>query len=477
MKTGIALRFLMAQQWAISPGIMEVMGTIAARDLDGIDLKEMGALIPAPVAVSAKRGQINQAGIEMRDGIAIIPVTGVISRYAGMFEQICGGTSTQTLATRITAAVEDSSCRGIILVMDTPGGEANGIHELSEMIYNARGRKPIKAYVSGNGASAGYWLTAACDEVVMDALAFVGSIGTVQSFRFRKEKDESLETLELVSSQSPNKRLDPRTEKGREMYQQALDEMSDVFIERVAKYRGITPEAVMESFGQGWCLMGQKAVAAGMADKLGSLEGLIKEMTKGRTGMTIKTGATLAQDVSLNMSAGMSMDDAVAAVSEAMPGLVEALGGESKAVCMTTDMIAPFLSEQSEEVQAAFAAHFKPEPLTVAMALDSAAEVVALCAGAGISASVSEFLKPGMTMDQVKEKVSMAFGLSDVLAAAGLSGSLASVLAKSDNPAQMVAVAIQEAQAQMVQSDGVDPETPTKSAAGIDYSDIYQARK
>lgn len=472
---GMALRFLMAHPWAISGDQLEVMAGLSARDLDNINLKELTGFTASlsPMAVAAKTGRRNEAGTEMRDGIAIIPVSGVISRYAGMFEAFCGGTSTQTLALSIQAALDDPSCRGILLAVDTPGGEANGIHELSEMIYAARGKKPIKAYVSGTGASAGYWIAAAADEVVMDATAMVGSIGTVQSFRFRKEKDDSIETLELVSSQSPDKRLDPRTDAGKAKYQASLDQLSDVFIDCVAKYRGVKRAKVLSDFGQGWCLIGADAVKAGMADKLGSYESTINEMKKGSSTMTIKAeAATIAQDIS--MSAGMSVSDVAASLKELAPEVVAVLGGGTVAAVQASG-VASFMAEQSEEVQAAFATHFAPEaPVS---ALSKAAETVQALTAAGVPEMAAGFLTEGKTFAQVEATAKMASSLKDTLAAAGLSGSLASIMAVADNPGQMVAMAIQEAQAAGAAADEVEAEAVIKPKASLNYDDIYAERK
>lgn len=471
---GLALRFVMAQQWAISGDQLEVMAGLSARDLENISLKELAGFKPSPVALSTRKGKVNQQGVEMRDGVAIIPVMGVISRYAGMFEAICGGTSTQTLALRIQSALDDVSCRGIILVCDTPGGEANGIHELSEMIYAARGKKPITAYVSGTGASAGYWIAAACEKVVMDATAVVGSIGTVQSFRFRKEKEDSqFETLELVSSQSPDKRLDPRTERGREMFQESLDQLSDVFIGCVAKYRGVKREKVLSDFGQGWCLIGAEAVKVGMADKLGSLESTINEMTKGRKAMTLNVNAsTIQQDIS--MSAGMTVADVVASLNEHAPEVVAALTPDAPAPLAVVG-VGAFIGAQSQEVQDAIKAHFAEAP---AMALDNAAEVVTALTGAGVPEMAASFLKPGVTLASAKATAELAGSLKNTLAAAGLSGSLASIMAVSDNPGQMVAKAIQEAQAREAgESLTESEEGKQKQKASLDYDQIYADRK
>lgn len=119
----------------------------------------------------------NTRSVTVRDGVAVIPVTGPIFRYANLFSEISGATSTQVLATDIQTALDDPQIRAIVINADSPGGEATGINELSEMIFQARGTKPIKAYVGGQASSAMYWIVSAADEVVVDDTAQLGSVG------------------------------------------------------------------------------------------------------------------------------------------------------------------------------------------------------------------------------------------------------------------------------------------------------------
>lgn len=468
-KQGLSLRFLSAQQWAISPDVLAVMGGIAARDLDNLDLSSLGLNTEM---VAAKVGKKNAAGVEMRDGIAIIPVTGVISKYSSMLENICGGTSHASLAKYVTAAVEDPACTGIILKFDSVGGQASGTNAVAELIYTARGKKPIKAFVDGNAASAAYWIASACDEIIIDALGFVGSIGTVQTFQFAK-KDEEAETLELVSSQSPYKRLDPRTKEGKAKYQASLDAMSDVFIGAVAKHRGITPDKVMSDYAQGWSLMGSEAVAAGMADRLGSFEGVFKEMTKGRQGM--KTGTFAA----MSFSEGMATADVVAALTELRPDVATAMAtgitfeGIPSAEAMATDELVAMLSEARPDVVETLQAAGVPVDV---MAIDKAADVVKAAGAAGVPELSATLLAEGVTFEQASAQIAMAGGLKDVLAAAGLSGSLSALLEHGSDPVKMVSTAIHEAKAAAAEGDGQEAETPAKPKASLNARDIYAAR-
>jgi len=231
-------------------------------------------------AVEARLGHTldNSRTVTMRDGVATIPVTGPIFRRADLFTELSGATSTETMAKDLTTALDDPDVGAIILDIDSPGGEAFGVAELSAMIYAARGQKPITAYVDGLGASAAYWIASAADDIVLSTTAFVGSIGAVIAVR-DPTKAKSAD-IEFVSSQSPNKRSDPTTERGKNQIQAIVDALASVFVADVARYRAVTEETVLSDFGQGALVMGQSAVDAGMADRIGSYESLLAHMAE-----------------------------------------------------------------------------------------------------------------------------------------------------------------------------------------------------
>lgn len=268
-----ALQFALEQPWAITEGALQTILEIAAREHD----VEAGLQ-----AVAAKLGQPLKATdtASVRDGIATIPVTGPMFRYANLFTMLSGATSYETLATDFTAALEDPAVGAIILAIDSPGGEVNGTAELAQLVYEARGKKPIVAMVSGFGASAAYWLASAADQVIAAPTAVLGSIGVQLAYMDTRKRDESkgVRSIEIVSSQSPRKNLDPNVDAGRAEIQQMVDALAQVFVETVAEYRGVSAEQVLAEFGQGGVFVGQLAVAAGLADRIGTYEGVHAEL-------------------------------------------------------------------------------------------------------------------------------------------------------------------------------------------------------
>ncbi|WP_041802735.1 S49 family peptidase [Micavibrio aeruginosavorus] len=255
------------EPWAITETALHTILEIAARENE------------SPQAVAAKLGRNlqNTYSVTEREGVAIIPVAGPLFRYANLFTMISGASSYELIARDFTAALENPNIKGIILDIDSPGGEVNGVSELSNMVYAARGKKPVVAYASGDAASGAYWIASAADEIVVSETSAMGSIGVVGMYQGKSGK--SAETVEIVSSQSPHKRLDPTSDDGRSRIQARIDSMADVFIGTIARNRDVSVEDVQNHYGGGDVMIGAKAVNAGMADRVGSLEGLIAELS------------------------------------------------------------------------------------------------------------------------------------------------------------------------------------------------------
>lgn len=253
---------------------MRLILDIAAREQSDIPLalELRAAREERPNALAARAGRPldGTRDVLLRDGVAIVPIIGPIVRRADFFSAVSGGTSTATIAQDLNRALDDPAVDAILLELDSPGGEATGINELARMLFEARGRKPVTAYVEGLGASAAYWIASAADEIVASATAGLGSIGAVMAV-YDPQKLQSKQ-IEFVSSQSPKKRMDPTTETGKASYQRIVDDLAEVFIGAVATHRGVSEDKVLSDFGQGSILIGRHAVAAGLADRLGSFE-------------------------------------------------------------------------------------------------------------------------------------------------------------------------------------------------------------
>lgn len=309
-----ALDIVAATPWAIEPDMLDTIRAIALREGEGVE------------ALQAREGRplTNARTVTMRDGVAVVPITGPIFRYANLFTQISGATSLDVLAKDFSAALNDDAVKAIVLEINSPGGQATGISEFAAQVRSAG--KPVVAYVDGMAASAAYWIAAAAPQIVMSKSAMAGNIGAVLGLDTRKDPHKT----EIVSSQSPNKRPDVSTDAGRAQLQGMVDALAQVFIDDVAGFRGMTSEAVIKDFGAGDIFIAAKAVATGMADRIGTLEDVIAGLvtknlpTKGRT-MDLATLKAEHPAIVTELLSALTLGE----LQAANPALVQAISADA----------------------------------------------------------------------------------------------------------------------------------------------------
>ncbi|MGE1083102.1 S49 family peptidase [Pseudomonas shirazensis] len=284
-----ALELAASQPWLMLPDALDNLLTISDRMGD-------------PLALATKRGERLEETrkVTLRGNVAVVPVIGPIFRYANLFTEISGATSTQVLGSDIQRALDDPKVKSIVLNIDSPGGVASGINELAELIYQGRSRKRIVAYIGGIGASAAYWIASAAHEIIIDEASLAGSIGVVVEAVIDDEKASGRTRYQIVSRNAPNKRPDLGTEEGRAKLGETIDALGEVFVGKVARNLNVTADKVPEMGDHGGIRVGADAVKHGLAHRVGALESLISELAKPafnslrtNTMTTVKTTADL----------------------------------------------------------------------------------------------------------------------------------------------------------------------------------------
>lgn len=200
------------------------------------------------------------------DGVSIIPVVGTLTNRswwtANYFD----------IGEKVKAAAEDDAIEHIILDIDSNGGMANGVFDLGEVIFNARSSKPITAVVSGSANSAAYLIASAATEIIIGQTSDVGSIGVVATHVDYSGffKREGIVHTHVFSGRhkvdgSP---YAPLSDEVMEQMQAEVDDIYAMFTESVAKYRGLSVDAVAGTEAQ--IYIGQKAIDIGLADSIAS---------------------------------------------------------------------------------------------------------------------------------------------------------------------------------------------------------------
>lgn len=262
------LEMIASEPWLITDAGMAQIQAIAERSVD-------------VEAVEAKLGKPleNTRTVTERDGVALIPVTGPIFRYANLFTRISGATSVQDLATDLQAAIDNPAVKSIVLNMDSPGGMVSGISDFAAMVHKSP--KPVVAFCGGTAvASAAFWIAAAAKERVASPTTLLGSVGAALDAKTPpKPREGAGRDVSFVSKISPKKRIDLETDEGQAQVATWVDDIGEVFVADVAKYLGISTEDVLAKFGQGDLMIASKAKEAGMVDRIGTLEEVIADLS------------------------------------------------------------------------------------------------------------------------------------------------------------------------------------------------------
>jgi signal peptide peptidase SppA len=266
--------------WAILPEKLTEIREIYATHLRGpkIDL----------AAVEARIGQkLNGAteGYTIEGGTAIVPIEGVISKKMNWFADISGGTSTQLLQRDFAAAMADPDVHSILLAIDSPGGTVDGTQAVADQIYAARGKKPIIAIGDGMMASAAYWIGSAADKVYTSGdTTAVGSIGVVAQHTDYSQREHAAGIKVTEITAGKYKRVvsdhEPLSQEGRASIQEKVDHLYSVFVENVAKHRGVDPETVGAKMADGKLFLGKQAVKVGLVDGVSTQAALISRLNQ-----------------------------------------------------------------------------------------------------------------------------------------------------------------------------------------------------
>lgn len=237
-------------------------------------------------------------GYDLIDGVAVIPVYGVIYRHSTFLDDLMawafGGVSVDRLADALRAAVNDGAAKSILLTVDSPGGQVAGVGELAGLIRQAAAVKPLATYCESCCCSAAYHLACAAGEITAAPAAIVGSIGVIVCLTDDTGFQEmtGIKDVSVVSTQSPAKWPDVTTPEGLAVYQKLADEVADVFIADVAAYRGVPVATVLSDFGRGGVFLAADAKKVAMIDKVGTFADALSKLSgPGRARLAVKRPA------------------------------------------------------------------------------------------------------------------------------------------------------------------------------------------
>jgi protease-4 len=193
--------------------------------------------------------------------------------------------SAEFVVASMRSAFEDEGSQAVVLLINSPGGSPVQAGIINDEIHRLKGKhqKPVYAVVEETCASAAYYIAAAADEIYVDKASIVGSIGVLMDgFGFTGLMDKLGVERRLLTAGENKGFMDPfssQTERQRQYAQTMLDQIHQQFIAVVKQGRGDRLKDAPEMFS-GLFWTGQQAIDMGLADHLGSLDYVAREVVK-----------------------------------------------------------------------------------------------------------------------------------------------------------------------------------------------------
>ena len=209
---------------------------------------------------------------------ALVEVQGVISPTSLA--------SAENIAAGLQEAFEDRRTQGVVLRINSPGGSPVQAGHVNDEIRRLRAKYPnipLYAVVEDICASGGYYIAVAADRIYVDKASIVGSIGVLMDgFGFTGTMEKLGVERRLLAAGENKGFLDPFSpilEPHKEHAQQMLGQIHEQFIGVVRQGRGKRLKETPEMFS-GLLWVGQKSIDLGLADALGSVEYVAREVIK-----------------------------------------------------------------------------------------------------------------------------------------------------------------------------------------------------
>lgn len=260
------------QVWAILPEKLREIESLLL-------LRARGGHVP-PEQVAAIAAARRADGVQMYGRAAVVPVFGVLAQRVGMMEEASGGIGCEALGATLDGLAADKGVRCIVMAFDSPGGSVFGVQELGAKISAIAKEKKIVAVADSVAASAAYWLASQCSELCVTPGGQIGSIGVISMHQDYSAALEAEGVKTTIVTSSPYKAEGhpeaPLSEEARAELLSKVMHYDALFTKAIAKGRGTTEARVRADFGQGRMVTAQDAVARGMADRVATLEQVLR---------------------------------------------------------------------------------------------------------------------------------------------------------------------------------------------------------
>ena len=273
---------------------VSLLGNLA---LIGIGFRRIGRVMVRDTEKAPRFHEtvVQKGGHGSDDKIALITMRGLIS---SSISGTVGDSMVEDMRLALEQAREDEHVRGIVLEIDSPGGEVTASDVIYNAVVKARAKKPVVIYMDSLAASGGYYVACGGGYLMANETTITGSIGVIIQTLNYEQLFNKLGLASVVFKSGKFKDLlngaRPMTPEERDYVQSFVMKTYEKFLSIVATERKLPAETLRNTIADGRIMSGKDAVEAKLIDATGQLEDAFakaRELAKAPDAEVVKYGA------------------------------------------------------------------------------------------------------------------------------------------------------------------------------------------
>jgi signal peptide peptidase SppA len=366
--------------------------------------------------------------------VAVVPIVGELVHRGGGMDALSGVTSYEALQDMCVDALNDPTVAGLLLDIDSPGGEAGGNMDFASWLASMRGIKPVVAFVNSQACSGAYSIASSADQVIVCQDGLVGSIGVV-TYHIDASRQLANDGVVVTYIYAGDRKIDgnpaePLTPPALAQIEGIVQGIYSRFVSVVSNNRGLTIADVVAT--QAAIYQGQDAVASGLADAIGTWEDayMLASTPTTRTAPVGVRQSLLAAAANLGTVRMSGSGAAPAPAAPAAPAPPPPAPPAPPAPPVVVPPAQPAPAVPAEPGQpgepGALPADTDPgqqrqtPPHSPGFGPGDPADVAEACAAAGFAEMTSQFIRSGATMAAVKGRLGEAKEIQTIADTVGL---------------------------------------------------------
>lgn len=253
----------------IITAVSEQMGVGSLLDASSGKVIDLSGQVEQSAESFSERGARSRS-YALVDGIAVLPISGTLAHKWGGLQPSCGATGYDGIQGRLNQALKDPEVRGIMLDVDTPGGEVAGAFDCTDIIARANKIKPVWSLCYDMHCSAGQLLVSGAGRRLITQTGIAGSIGVVIAHmdvsEMLKQTGRKVTLIHAGANKVDGNPYEALPERVRAKLQADVEATRLRFANTVSRHTGLSVDRILAQ--EAGTFEGQAAIEQGLADEL-----------------------------------------------------------------------------------------------------------------------------------------------------------------------------------------------------------------